>query len=256
MILLLACCTVVTYAYSKSGNAEFSALLTPPGACQINDEDFNTEDGGCKDLSTGIVWSNGMYATTGQRTWDYAVSYCENLNEGGYSDWALPTKEELIEVALNGAVGHLAVEAQGYLRWSRTTKGKNYAWSVDIHTGDAQLLFTKLNYYHFGLCNRHPASGGGGDSAPSDLSASGVSTSQIDLTWTDNSQDEDGFEIERSLDGENWPATPTATVLADVTSFSDTGLAKRTKYFYRVRAYGPGGYSEYSNTASARTRNR
>jgi hypothetical protein len=248
MILLLACCTVVMYGYSKSGDAAFNALLTPPGACQINDEHFNTEDGGCKDLSTGIVWSAGT--APNQMSWDYVLNYCENLDEGGYTDWVLPTKEELIEVALNGATSHLAVDPYFLLRWSRDPRGHS-AWAVDLSNGDA-LLLRKVSFL-MGLCNRHPASGG--SSAPSDLSASGVSTTQIDLTWTDNSPDEERFEIERSLDGVTWPTGPIATVGSDVTGFSDTGLEKKTTYYYRVRAFGPNGYSDYSNTASAKTRN-
>lgn len=36
--------------------------------------------------------------------------------------------------------------------------------------------------------------------APTDLTATPVSNSEIDLTWTDNSTDEDGFEIWRADD--------------------------------------------------------
>ena len=38
-------------------------------------------------------------------------------------------------------------------------------------------------------------------SAPTNLSASAVSTSQINLSWTDNASNETGFRIERSPDG-------------------------------------------------------
>ncbi|MDQ7054057.1 MAG: fibronectin type III domain-containing protein [candidate division KSB1 bacterium] len=37
--------------------------------------------------------------------------------------------------------------------------------------------------------------------APSNLTATAVSTSQIDLSWTDNSNNEDGFKIERKDHG-------------------------------------------------------
>ena len=37
--------------------------------------------------------------------------------------------------------------------------------------------------------------------APGNLAAAAVSSSRIDLTWTDNSSNEQGFKVERSTDG-------------------------------------------------------
>jgi len=87
--------------------------------------------------------------------------------------------------------------------------------------------------------------------APSDLSATAVSASQINLSWTDNSDNEDGFKVERSLDGSTW--TQIATVGANVTTYQNTGLSCSTIYYYRVSAYNAGGDSDYSNTAYATT---
>lgn len=89
--------------------------------------------------------------------------------------------------------------------------------------------------------------------APSGLSASSSSTSQIDLTWTDNASDETGFQIERSLDGStNWKVVKTINT-PDVQAWSDTGLAVGTSYYYRVSALGVNGNSGYSNIANAMT---
>src|SRR5712692_9708027 len=76
-------------------------------------------------------------------------------------------------------------------------------------------------------------------------------TSQINLSWVDNSDNETGFLIERSSDGTNF--TQIATVGANITSYSDTGLSASTTYYYRVRASGGSGTSNYSNVASATT---
>lgn len=90
--------------------------------------------------------------------------------------------------------------------------------------------------------------------APSSLTATAVSRSQINLSWTDNAGNEDGFKIERSTDGVNF--TQIATVGANVPTYSNTGLAKNRTYYYRVRAYNSAGNSAYSNTANARTPQR
>lgn len=89
--------------------------------------------------------------------------------------------------------------------------------------------------------------------APSGLAASASSSSVIDLTWTDNSSNEAGFDIYRSLDGTNWSATPTASVLANTTSYSDVGLLESTEYYYRATAVNSTGSSLASNTVSATT---
>ncbi|HAK77919.1 MAG TPA: hypothetical protein DCM71_13670, partial [Runella sp.] len=67
--------------------------------------------------------------------------------------------------------------------------------------------------------------------SPTDLSLMVVSSSQIDLKWLDNSDNETGFEIERGLDGVNF--SKIADVSANGTSYSDKGLTASTKYFYR-----------------------
>jgi len=84
------------------------------------------------------------------------------------------------------------------------------------------------------------------------LTAAAASSSQINLAWSDNSSDETGFKIERSLTATSGFAQ-IATVGANATSYSNTGLSASTTYYYRVRAYNGAGDSAYSNPASATT---
>jgi len=86
---------------------------------------------------------------------------------------------------------------------------------------------------------------------PSNLTATSVSSSQINLSWTDNSSNETGFQIARSTDGLVW--LPIGTTAANVVSYNDTGLSSSTLYYYRVRAKSATGDSADSNTASAIT---
>jgi hypothetical protein len=41
-----------------------------------------------------------------------------------------------------------------------------------------------------------------------------------------------------------------------VTTFTNAGLQTNTRYYFRVRAFNVLGYSAYSNTANARTKQR
>src|SRR5207237_4803410 len=73
--------------------------------------------------------------------------------------------------------------------------------------------------------------------APSNLAASAVSSSQINLTWTDNANNETGFILERSTDNFVANVTQIATPAQNATSYSDTtGLLASTQYYYRIRA--------------------
>ena len=87
--------------------------------------------------------------------------------------------------------------------------------------------------------------------APSSLTATALSTTSIRLNWIDNSNNEQGFKIERAKGSGAF--TQVATVGLNVATYTDSGLRKRTSYSYRVRAYNTAGNSTYSNTASRST---
>jgi hypothetical protein len=89
--------------------------------------------------------------------------------------------------------------------------------------------------------------------APSGLNAVNVSSSQNDLTWTDNSSNETTFHIERSANAQYGPFTQIATTTANVVAFSDTTVAADQTYYYRVRASNAAGYSLYTLTVSVIT---
>jgi hypothetical protein len=87
--------------------------------------------------------------------------------------------------------------------------------------------------------------------APSGLSATAMSSSQIDLTWSDQSDNETIFQIDRSTDGTNF--SPRGTANTNVTTWSDTNLSAATRYWYRVLAVNDSGNSDPSNVADATT---
>ncbi|MDM8559296.1 hypothetical protein [Candidatus Parabeggiatoa sp. HSG14] len=85
--------------------------------------------------------------------------------------------------------------------------------------------------------------------APTGLTATAISQTQINLSWTDNSgTDETGFKIERPA------GTLITTTAADVISYSNTGLTCGTTYTYQVKAtHNVNGDSAATNVASATT---
>ena len=87
--------------------------------------------------------------------------------------------------------------------------------------------------------------------APGELTAEARSASTIRLGWRDNADDETSQRIERRSGG--GPFVEVAALSADVESYLDTGLVPAQTYVYRLRAENDGGFSPYSNRATATT---
>jgi subtilisin len=94
-----------------------------------------------------------------------------------------------------------------------------------------------------------PAAATSAPLAPSDFTAVALSRSQIALSWTDNADNESGFEIQRR-DGS---ATVTFWLGPNVTSYLDSGLEPNTQYTYSLRAYNSAGFSDAAGPAHATT---
>ena len=88
--------------------------------------------------------------------------------------------------------------------------------------------------------------------SPTRLTATAVSSSRIRLAWQDNSANETGFRVERRF-GNRSDWVEIGTTAANVTTFTDTGLAPTTNYAYRVRAFVHTLASGFSNQARATT---
>ncbi len=115
------------------------------------------------DQSTGIQWYNGSYVVTGatgtaigtgqvnttaivniQGAGSYAAKLCHDLTVGGYSDWFLPSKDELNKLYTNKvAIGGFA--ADGY--WSSSEYNANSAWAQDFSIGNQHYSLNKNNTY-------------------------------------------------------------------------------------------------------------
>jgi hypothetical protein len=87
--------------------------------------------------------------------------------------------------------------------------------------------------------------------APSGLEAMPISSSEIELTWKDNSNNETDFLVEISADGVNFATL--STVPANSTAAIAQDLDAGETYFFRVQARNGAGTSAFSNTADATT---
>jgi len=146
--------TLLVSAFCVEAAMAYQQIAYDANACKINDALFNSQDGGCKDLKTGRVWSrNTLSPERGGSFWTFsgAKGYCANLVEGGYNDWRLPTRDEMKTVAANGAGTHLDVFwyltgdtgerlERDFAKWSSTTvKGGKYAYVVQLGSGAEQV---------------------------------------------------------------------------------------------------------------------
>ena len=221
-----------------AGDALYNAKTSPPppsATSLMNYYDFNLYG----DPSTSILLAapSNLVATPASQT-QINLSWTDNSNnESGFK----------IEQSPNGTSGWTQIATVG----------------INATTYSNTGLTCNTTYYY-----RVRAYNAGGDSgysntanattvacipvAPSGLTAAPASQTQINLSWTDNSNNESGFKIERSPNGTSgW--TQIATVGINATTYSNTGLTCNTTYYYRVRAYNAGGDSGYSNTANATT---
>ncbi len=89
--------------------------------------------------------------------------------------------------------------------------------------------------------------------APTNLSAAVAPGSQVDLSWTDNSNNETGFAVEVAPGTACTAWSPLGTTGSNVATFRHWNTTVNTPYCYRVRATGSSGNSDWSNTATATT---
>lgn len=87
--------------------------------------------------------------------------------------------------------------------------------------------------------------------APSGLNAVADNPTQVTIAWTDNSNNETGFRIERRMGAGGYVVL--ASVGTNVTQFVDNTVSGGTTYTYRVRATSTSGDSGYSNEVAVTT---
>src|SRR5206468_4179295 len=91
-------------------------------------------------------------------------------------------------------------------------------------------------------------------SQPGSLSGAGTYNSDnpalgaISLAWQDKATNETSYNVERSSDNKSWSVI--ATLAANSTSYTDTGLTLNATYYYRVRCFNGPTASQYSTSVT------
>jgi uncharacterized delta-60 repeat protein len=156
--------------------------------------------------------------------------------------------------------GVARMSADGALDTSWGAQIDNFVWTVALDSA-GRLLISGGFYNVDGVPRGGVARLLTGGSAPPPppptptaptLSATGNSSSQITLTWSDSASDRSGYSVERKT-GSGGTYASIGTLGATSRSFVNTGLAAGTTYFYRLRATTTSGAAVYSNEAGATT---
>ncbi|MSU58534.1 MAG: hypothetical protein EXS35_10210 [Pedosphaera sp.] len=174
--------------------------------------------GQVKDYNTGLVVDDATVTVTGGPT-------VKSDGNGYYI-------ATLVPATTNGTVHSTTASKTGNV--SQTTNAIALA-------GDVVRYDFWLNAPSSGLPN-----------APGGLIATAVSSSQINLAWTDNATNETGQVIARGTVS-GGPYTDIANLSSNVVAYTNTGLSPSTTYYYVVRATNAAGASGNSAQASATT---
>ena len=121
-----------------------------------------------EDTTTGLMWqgcpgkrtqekcSSGTIETV---TWKEALKYCADLGFGGYDDWRLPNRRELLSI-VNWSKTNPAIDEKIFpatpnsFFWTSSSRAKDHleAWYVDFRSGRTYNgypdSFDKTTMYH------------------------------------------------------------------------------------------------------------
>lgn len=115
---------------------------SPSNNQQINAQLVDLANGICRQ-STGLMWQterSGKFSS-----FEEAKEYVQNLDLGGYSDWRLPTKDELYrlrDIFEQKLAGDCSLKLEGRY-WSKNGKGDAGEWYAYPLCGGSDFEYLK-----------------------------------------------------------------------------------------------------------------
>jgi hypothetical protein len=149
LIFATFCVTASVAVLMQHDRASADTTMGGTHVCALEDGvTWASEDGGCKDLITGLVWSTPNMGNPGAWSQGAAEQLVNDSSEGGHSDWRLPTVAEMQTVAANGASTHFSTafacvtNPDGtFARWSSERQGKKH-YATNVCNGSTDLYWS------------------------------------------------------------------------------------------------------------------
>lgn len=135
-----------SYMTSDSRRSGIVRLVTDKGTAEEEKKNQSCDSTPlkfpCRDSATNYMWSS---RSSNEMNWQSAINYCQNLTEGGHSDWRLPNISEIITITKYGK----SVDSDGVWFWSSATRFDNRAsaWRVDFESWSERITIKAENYY-------------------------------------------------------------------------------------------------------------
>lgn len=243
-----------TYLYKNNGDKSFTDVSAENGITNTN-------------YSWGVAWAD--YDKDGFLDFFIANAYLDPLSPNDILYHNTPNANGWINIKLKGtnsnrsAIGAtVKIKAGGkwQVRTVQSKTGHNSQNSLNVHFGigqadkidslvvawpnqGTQVLLDQIKNKFIDITEIDFPN------IPTIQSVSNPQLAEVKLDWNDNSVNESGFRIERSIGGAN-NFKMVASVLANVTSFVDKNLQEGATYYYRLASMNSGGFSKYSNIVS------
>ncbi len=268
------------YAYNIDGNSGYSnqtTVLTPPNPSVITNLapgkpvlQSSTAYGGiagrANDDNTSGIWNNGSVSHTGNELSPYwqvdlqALYTINNVEVWNRTDCCMDrlTNYDLFVSDVPFVSGDLNTTLNQSGVWnSFNANYPNPSTAITVNRTGRYVRVQLANQGELSLAEVKVFGNSGPPpvvtlpTAPTSLITQSVTSGSVQLNWTDNASNENGFRIERKT-GSN-PFSQVVQLNADINSYQDTGLQASTSYTYRVYAFNNAGNSAYSNESTVQT---
>ncbi len=234
-----------TFTTGDEGSHTFTVTLKTAGTQSITATDTTTP------VVTGTL--SGIVVSPASAS-QLVISGLSSTATAGVSETGTITAKDAygnVATGYTGTIQFTSSDPQAILPGSYTFKNTDqggHQFAVTFETAGTQSLTVKnststITTADSGITVTLPA--------PTNLTATAASTTQINLGWT-GSAGATGYQIQLSPNGSSGWSTIGSTS-AGTTSYQDTGLTAGTTYYYRVYATAGNLDSSDSNTASATT---
>ncbi len=182
---------------------------------------------------TDITTTNAVAGVTLAGTNANLALFWGTSNEGEAFTWsetnALPTEQSVGRIS-GVAIGNLTLDTTYYYIFYASNSASGATDWSDLNQSFASALTGK---------------------SVTNLIATTINATEIDLSWADNFDTETGYAIQRSPDGSSWATI--VTTAAGASNYTDTGLAGSSTYHYQIAAVNDVGFSDWSSPDEAAT---